>query len=212
MRKIFKGCAVVIAAFFASACVAAVIQVATGVDTTANSTTKSAPAASAKDEADSTGKYEKLSKYDSEERAERYAKEQAKREAEEQAKKEAEEKAKREAEEQAKREAEEQAKREAEEQAKREAEEQAKREAEEQARAEAEAAASAGSSDFDIQGGDNYEDRAYGHAGQTVYVTPNGHSYHSRKGCPTLSRSKNILEMTIENAVSEGRDPCDVCC
>ena len=43
----------------------------------------------------------------------------------------------------------------------------------------------------------------------TVYWTPNGKSYHTTKSCPTLSRSKTILEGTIEQ--SGKYDPCDKC-
>lgn len=43
----------------------------------------------------------------------------------------------------------------------------------------------------------------------TVYWTPNGKSYHTTKNCPTLSRSKTILEGTIEE--SGKYDPCDRC-
>lgn len=43
----------------------------------------------------------------------------------------------------------------------------------------------------------------------TVYWTPNGKSYHTTKSCPTLSRSKTILEGTIEQ--SGKFDPCDRC-
>ncbi len=42
-----------------------------------------------------------------------------------------------------------------------------------------------------------------------VYWTPNGKSYHSTKGCPTLSRSKTILSGT--QAESGKLDPCDKC-
>ena len=44
---------------------------------------------------------------------------------------------------------------------------------------------------------------------EIVYWTPNGKSYHSKKSCSTLSRSKNILEGTIEQ--SGKSDPCDRC-
>ena len=40
-----------------------------------------------------------------------------------------------------------------------------------------------------------------------VYWTPNGKSYHSRKSCPTLSRSKTILEGTD----CPKNDPCNIC-
>lgn len=43
----------------------------------------------------------------------------------------------------------------------------------------------------------------------TVYWTPNGKSYHTTKGCSTLSRSKTILEGTIQE--SGKNDPCDRC-
>lgn len=42
-----------------------------------------------------------------------------------------------------------------------------------------------------------------------VYWTPNGKSYHTTKNCPTLSRSKTILEGTIKE--SGKTDPCDRC-
>lgn len=42
-----------------------------------------------------------------------------------------------------------------------------------------------------------------------VYWTPNGNSYHTTKGCSTLSRSKTILEGTIQE--SGKNDPCDRC-
>lgn len=45
--------------------------------------------------------------------------------------------------------------------------------------------------------------------GGTVYYTTNGKSYHTTKGCPTLSRSKKILSGTISS--SGKNDPCDRC-
>ncbi|MDY2883430.1 MAG: ComEC/Rec2 family competence protein [Romboutsia timonensis] len=45
--------------------------------------------------------------------------------------------------------------------------------------------------------------------GGTVYWTPNGKSYHTTKGCSTLSRSKTILSGT--QAESGKSDPCDRC-
>ena len=42
-----------------------------------------------------------------------------------------------------------------------------------------------------------------------VYWTPNGKSYHTTKNCPTLSRSKTILDGTISE--SGKNDPCDRC-
>ena len=44
---------------------------------------------------------------------------------------------------------------------------------------------------------------------EIVYWTPNGKSYHTTKNCPTLSRSKTILEGTIKE--SGKNDPCDRC-
>ena len=43
----------------------------------------------------------------------------------------------------------------------------------------------------------------------TVYWTPNGKSYHTTKSCSTLSRSKTILEGTIQESGKD--DPCDRC-
>lgn len=42
-----------------------------------------------------------------------------------------------------------------------------------------------------------------------VYWTPNGKSYHTTKNCSTLSRSKTILEGTMQE--SGKHDPCDRC-
>lgn len=44
---------------------------------------------------------------------------------------------------------------------------------------------------------------------KTVYWTPGGKSYHTTKSCSTLSKSKTILEGTIEQ--SGKNDPCDKC-
>lgn len=44
------------------------------------------------------------------------------------------------------------------------------------------------------------------------WVTKTGHSYHRSKSCRTLSRSKNLYEMTVEEARSQGYEPCDFCC
>ncbi len=46
-------------------------------------------------------------------------------------------------------------------------------------------------------------------SGTIVYWTPNGKSYHTTKECSTLSRSKTILEGTLEE--SGKYDPCDRC-
>lgn len=44
---------------------------------------------------------------------------------------------------------------------------------------------------------------------EKVYWTPNGKSYHTSKNCPTLSRSKTILEGSRNE--SGKSDPCDRC-
>lgn len=44
---------------------------------------------------------------------------------------------------------------------------------------------------------------------EKVYWTPNGKSYHTSKNCPTLSRSKTILEGS--KSESGKSDPCDRC-
>lgn len=47
---------------------------------------------------------------------------------------------------------------------------------------------------------------------QVVYFTPNGKVYHFRKDCSALSRSKEILESTVEDAYLEGKEkPCKQC-
>ena len=48
-------------------------------------------------------------------------------------------------------------------------------------------------------------------ASVTCYYTENGKCYHSSKGCPSLSRSKNIHETTVGQAKSWGLDACDRC-
>lgn len=50
------------------------------------------------------------------------------------------------------------------------------------------------------------------HEHDIVYFTPNGKSYHATKDCSALSRSKTILEGTLEEAIEQGKDdPCDFC-
>lgn len=46
-------------------------------------------------------------------------------------------------------------------------------------------------------------------SGTKYYWTPNGKSYHTTKSCSTLSRSKTILEGTLQE--SGKGDPCDKC-
>ena len=46
----------------------------------------------------------------------------------------------------------------------------------------------------------------------TVYVTPNGKSYHKTKSCTTLKRSKVINAVTLSQAKAQGKsDPCNIC-
>lgn len=48
--------------------------------------------------------------------------------------------------------------------------------------------------------------------GKKYYFTAGGKSYHTTKDCSTLKRSKTILEGTLEEAISQGKDdPCDKC-
>lgn len=45
-----------------------------------------------------------------------------------------------------------------------------------------------------------------------VYYVPKGKSYHYNKNCPTLSRSKTILEAPLQDVINMGKsDPCDKC-
>lgn len=53
------------------------------------------------------------------------------------------------------------------------------------------------------------ESQSSTNSSEIVYWTPNGKSYHTTKNCPTLSRSKTILEGTISE--SGKNDPCDRC-
>ena len=49
------------------------------------------------------------------------------------------------------------------------------------------------------------------HAETIVYTTRTGSKYHSRKSCPTLSRSRVIYSKTLSEAKAEGLDACKVC-
>lgn len=46
-------------------------------------------------------------------------------------------------------------------------------------------------------------------ASRIVYITPSGKKYHSTRGCRSLSRSKKIIEVSIEQVGS--RQPCKIC-
>lgn len=46
----------------------------------------------------------------------------------------------------------------------------------------------------------------------TVYITPNGKSYHKIKDCTALKRSSKIIATTLSNAKAQGKsDPCNLC-
>ena len=47
-------------------------------------------------------------------------------------------------------------------------------------------------------------------SGKYVYVTPSGKKYH-KQGCWTLSKSKNLKKLTLEEAESKRYEPCSVC-
>lgn len=53
------------------------------------------------------------------------------------------------------------------------------------------------------------ENKSSYNSSEIVYWTPNGKSYHTTKNCSTLSRSKTILNGTINE--SGKNDPCDRC-
>lgn len=44
----------------------------------------------------------------------------------------------------------------------------------------------------------------------TVYVTKTGKKYHQRS-CKTLSKSKTVIPMSINDAKNKGYTPCKVC-
>lgn len=49
-----------------------------------------------------------------------------------------------------------------------------------------------------------------GTSGEYVYVTPSGKKYH-KQDCWTLSKSKNLTKLTVEEAESKRYEPCSVC-
>lgn len=49
----------------------------------------------------------------------------------------------------------------------------------------------------------------YSESSRIVFWVPNGKSYHSSEGCPTLSRSKTILNGPLSSCPKG--DPCDRC-
>lgn len=49
----------------------------------------------------------------------------------------------------------------------------------------------------------------YSVASQKVFITPKGKKYHSTRSCPSLSRSKTILEIDVSKVGF--RKPCKRC-
>lgn len=51
-----------------------------------------------------------------------------------------------------------------------------------------------------------------GDLSRTAYWTPRGKSYHFSRSCPSLSRSQNVKEGTLQEAINAGKtDPCNNC-
>ena len=55
------------------------------------------------------------------------------------------------------------------------------------------------------------EDEPQSSSQTTCWITKSGRSYHYSRDCRTLSRSKNVIETTVEEATSKGYEPCDFC-
>ena len=49
------------------------------------------------------------------------------------------------------------------------------------------------------------------HEPNDTLLPPTGYAYHSRTGCPRLSRSTDIYELTVGEAKDDGYEPCDFC-
>ena len=45
----------------------------------------------------------------------------------------------------------------------------------------------------------------------TVYVTQSGSKYHTDDNCSGLNGSTNLTQMTREEAIAQGYEPCDKC-
>lgn len=43
-----------------------------------------------------------------------------------------------------------------------------------------------------------------------VYIAPTGEKYH-KQNCSTLSRSKHLTQLTVDEALARGYTPCKVC-
>lgn len=51
-----------------------------------------------------------------------------------------------------------------------------------------------------------------GDLSRTAYWTPRGKSYHFSRSCPSLSRSQNVKDGTLQEALDAGKtDPCNNC-
>lgn len=61
-------------------------------------------------------------------------------------------------------------------------------------------------------GEDSTTNEITGDLSRTAYWTKSGKSYHFSKECPSLSRSKNIYEGTLQDALNANKtDPCNNC-
>ena len=64
----------------------------------------------------------------------------------------------------------------------------------------------------DAWGEDQTTSEITGPLSVTAFWTENGKSYHFSLQCPSLSRSKHILQGTLQEALSAGKtDPCNNC-
>lgn len=58
---------------------------------------------------------------------------------------------------------------------------------------------------------DNNNDNSLSQNQGTVYITPNGKSYHSTKNCTALKRSTTILSVSLQEAINQGKsDACNL--
>lgn len=69
-----------------------------------------------------------------------------------------------------------------------------------------------GSGNSNSSGGSSITNEITGNLGRTAYWTPGGRSYHFSSNCRSLSRSRNIRQGTLQNALNAGKtDPCNNC-
>ena len=74
------------------------------------------------------------------------------------------------------------------------------------------ASGNGGNSSNGSWGNDKTTNEITGSLSRTAYWTKSGKSYHFSKSCPSLSRSKNILSGTLQDALNAGKkDPCNNC-